>query len=372
MLYLAHDLNNPNVHRRAEMLLAGGARVTLAGFRRTGLKRATPEGVDLVELGLTEDAKLLRRAGSTFGVLLKGTARSLAAQADVVIARNLEMLILARHAVAGRDVRLVNECLDVHRLLLAGGLVGSAFRGLERSILKRVDRILVSSPAFIENYYGPTQGWSGPWTLVENKNFRTPPVTVIPPPPAPPWKIGWFGMIRCSKSLGLLTRLARAHPQLVQVVLAGRPSEDQFDDFSGQVAAVPNIDFIGPYVTADLPRLYGGVHFAWGLDYFEEGLNSVWLLPNRLYEGQLYGVPVIADRSVETGRWLDRTGTGVLLDDPERDLAGFFRDLTPERYDASRHAVAALPRRMLVTDDEECLALVRDISTPKIAEAGVA
>ncbi|TIU76079.1 MAG: glycosyl transferase family 1, partial [Mesorhizobium sp.] len=35
VLYLVHDVSDPAVRRRIQMLKAGGAGVTLAGFRRT-------------------------------------------------------------------------------------------------------------------------------------------------------------------------------------------------------------------------------------------------------------------------------------------------------------------------------------------------
>jgi hypothetical protein len=61
ILYLVHDLADPAVRRRVTMLEAGGATVTLAGFRRGPV----PERVDgpaPIELGRTEDG--LRRRHS--------------------------------------------------------------------------------------------------------------------------------------------------------------------------------------------------------------------------------------------------------------------------------------------------------------------
>jgi len=120
-------------------------------------------------------------------------------------------------------------------------------------------------------------------------------------------------MLRCQKSLSILSALAATSGGRVEVVLRGRPARSAFNDFDAVVAKSPGLTFGGPYVAADLPELYGGVHFTWAIDYFEEGLNSSWLLPNRLYEGAVYGAPPVALAQVETGRWLARHGVGVTL-----------------------------------------------------------
>ena len=51
-------------------------------------------------------------------------------------------------------------------------------------------------------------------------------------------------------------------------------------------------------------------------------------LPNRIYEGSLYGTVPIAPAGIETGRWLAKRGAGVILEEPvEQQLIDFFRYL---------------------------------------------
>ena len=96
----------------------------------------------------------------------------------------------------------------------------------------------------------------------------------------------WFGALRCTKSLELLAAFTRATQGRFEVVLRGRPARVEFDDFDGFVQAEPHMRFEGAYRNpGDLPSIYGEVHFSWAIDFFEEGMNSNWLLPNRLYEG---------------------------------------------------------------------------------------
>src|SRR5579883_1939321 len=93
--YLVHDLSDAAVRRRVRMLELGGAAVRLAGFRRSATA-VNSTNIPFLELGQTADAKLASRAGSVakaWGRIerLRGTV----AGADIIIARNLEMLLLA-------------------------------------------------------------------------------------------------------------------------------------------------------------------------------------------------------------------------------------------------------------------------------------
>ncbi|HCD82494.1 MAG TPA: glycosyl transferase family 1, partial [Agrobacterium sp.] len=97
VLYLAHDLSDPAIRRRVLTLLAGGARVTLAGFRRGQNRLAEIEGVVPVVLGETADGQFLQRmaavakASLSLGKTLRGISTP-----DVILARNVEMLALAK------------------------------------------------------------------------------------------------------------------------------------------------------------------------------------------------------------------------------------------------------------------------------------
>ena len=364
--YFVHDLTDPAVARRVQMLQAGGAEVSLYGFRRNDGAVTDVAGAPAIDLGRTHDAKLVSRAGSVARTIL--TARKWnrdLAGVDVILARNLEMLLVARAARHGAPAaRLCYELLDVHRLLVARSPVGAALRALEGAALRDVALTLVSSIAFVSSYF---QAWSrpvGPVRLVENRVLAlTPPApSTATRTPGPPWRIGWFGMIRCRRSLDLLCALAAAGEGLVQVEIRGRPSLGEFDDFAGQVASTSNLTFGGPYAPAEIADLYGAVHFTWAIDFFEAGLNSAWLLPNRLYEGQLHGAVPIALNKVETGRWLSRRHAGLLLDDVEADLLPALQDLTPAAWRDLAQRTADIPRADLLCARADCVALVRALA----------
>lgn len=370
--YFVHNLNDAAVAKRVLMLKAAGMRVTLLGFRRQSQAICESPDVEIVELGKTADAKLIARAACVALNMARAPIwAAKAAGADIIIARNLETLVLAAIAkqLSAPRARLIYECLDIHRLMLRTDLLGRCLRGLERQLLARSDGLIVSSPAFVTHYFKANQAAVLPAVaLVENKILRlsgevSPPL--LQEPPGPPWRIGWFGLIRCRRSLDLLTDLAKRRPDLVQVELRGRPSYSEFEDFDGQVSALPNVVFGGPYQPDELAGLYGGVHLNWTIDSFQAEGNSHWLLPNRLYEGGYFGIPPIAARNTETGRWLSARGLGLLVDNPERDLERLLETLTPERYRALAQLHRSTPLRHFVFDRKDCLDLAVQLAGPE-------
>jgi len=366
--YFVHDLADAAVHRRVRMLAAGGAAVTVIGFHRSAEAPSTVEGLRTVDLGRTADEMLVRRMLSVAGSLVRlDSIAHHVREANVILARNLEMLVLAVRA-RGRyapEAAVVYECLDIHRMLLSKRL-GQPLRLLESKLWRDVDLLLTSSPAFIRHYFTP-RGFPSPIRLVENKVLMVgeSDPAVVRPRPGPPWRIGWFGMIRCRKSLAILSSLARAADGGLDIVIRGRPSAAIFHDFKAAIMDLPHVHFAGPYRNpAELAAVYGDVHFTWAVDYYS-GQNSSWLLPNRIYEGSLYGSVPITSAAVETGRWLTKRGIGVVLDEPlEPKLTDFFRRLDHESYFKLVQTVEALPRSELVSSRSECRELVEALCRP--------
>lgn len=374
ILYFVHDLADPAVRRRVLMLQAGGARITLAGFRRDDNTLAAVHGITPIELGRTRDAQFAQRIAAVGKSMLglRGSLRQVD-RPDVIIARNLEMLAVASraNAIFGGDVPIVYECLDIHRLLLRGDVAGKAIRALEHHLTKDVKLLVTSSPAFVENYFRPLSGIDLPVVLLENKVLAigntVSNIEATPRPPAAgePWKIGWFGALRCRKSLKLLSEFTRRMEGRFEVVLRGRPAYSEFDDFDDFVEAEPFMNFHGSYKNPeDLATIYGEVQFSWAIDFFEEGQNSSWLLPNRLYEGCLYGAVPIAMAGTETARFLASRKIGLMLEKAETEhLAARLGAVREENYLAAFGALAAQDRKQWMTDRAECQALSQRLAS---------
>ncbi|MER8522614.1 glycosyl transferase family 1 [Mesorhizobium sp. M0644] len=371
VLYLVHDVSDPAVRRRIIMLKAGGAQVTLAGFRRTASAVADVEGLQPIDLGPTRDGRFAQRLAAIMkAVVSTGSKLGSMPRPDLIIARNLEMLALARRARSAfqATVPIVYECLDIHRLLLRDDPLGWAMRGAERFLARDVKLLVTSSPAFIANYFKPFGQIAAPVELLENKYFEPAAASLddraAPENPvAPPWRIGWFGALRCRRSLELLAEFSRRLDGRFEIVLRGRPALSEFPDFHGFVESEPWLSFGGPYRNPeDMAAIYREVHFSWAIDFFEQGLNSEWLLPNRLYEGCRFGAVPISMGATETGRFLDRQGIGVLLPEatPEA-LEAAVGTMEQHRFETLRGRVLARNPRTWSYDRADCRALVEKL-----------
>jgi hypothetical protein len=361
LAYFVHDLHDPAVHRRMGMLHTGGADVSLLGFTRGAAPPDIGEAERVLCLGQTYNARMAQRIAAVLRAARAiDRCRDEVAGADVILARQLETLVLA--AIARRrfapGARLVFECLDIHRLMLTRGPIGRLLRMIEGYLLRRCDLLLVSSPAFATSYFANAHPDLPPVRVVENRILSS-ELTMSAGdrvPPGPPWRIGWFGVIRCRRSLDILARLVRRFSGNVEVIIRGRPARDAIPDFDAIIAATPGLHFLGPYDRAtDLAAIYADVHFVWTIDYYEAGANSTWLLPNRLYEGGVYGAVPIALRGVETGQWLIRQEAGICLDEPLSDsLAAFVANLDPDGYVAARAAMQRIPQDAFICDTAAC------------------
>jgi succinoglycan biosynthesis protein ExoL len=243
-------------------------------------------------------------------------------------------------------------------------------RAAERRLGRDAALLITSSPAFVREYFDRFGQSSAPVALLPNKvlEFDTLPAhspEAAPPNEGQPWRIGWFGALRCRKSLALLAAFTRQAGGRFEVVLRGRPAYREFADFDGFVAAEPHIRFAGPYRNPDdLAAIYGDAHFCWAVDFFEEGLNSAWLLPNRLYEGCRHGAVPIAMQGTETARFLAERRIGVLIEDASVDaLQTALSDMTGQRYDALRRRVARHDSAEWVAGVADCRALVERLQT---------
>lgn len=351
LAYFGHDIADAAIRRRVEALSADGLEVTGFMMRRSDRSETAWPNIDL---GQTQDGAFVQRLRQVFrGARMAADAGGALETADVILARNVDMLACAflakRHLNLSTPV--IYECLDVHRLLVREDPIGGAIRQLEAQLLKRCAGLIVSSQAFVRNHFEPRYGGHPATHLVEN---RLSAGMAYGPRPAPeeaietvtgPLRIGWFGILRCARTLNILLETAKAYPRDVEIIIRGRVSRVEIPDFETAIQGYPNVQFGGAYkAPEDLAEIYSSVDLVWAGDFMEAGFNSVWLLPNRLYEGGYFGVPPIAPAGTETATWIARHDCGYSVAEPiEQSLVALAGELIATR-DAIAHRRAALLR----------------------------
>jgi succinoglycan biosynthesis protein ExoL len=366
IVYFVHDLDDPAVERRIAMLRDADASTLALGFRR----RAGTTGVSQTDtrvLGHTRNGRMLARIMSvlTAGAMLSIEPADIG-NCDVVVARNLEMLALAVTSRTVRQLRLpiVYECLDIHALLSSDRRTNRFLRLVERALLRRCALLIVSSERYLPEHFLKYHRHIPPVLLIENKVLASEFANPVERRnqirrPGPVWRVGWFGVLRCRRTLLILQQLALLMPGRIQIIIRGRPARDVIPDFD-QIVATPAIHFGGPYDRErDLASIYAGVDLVWAIDFYEEGLNSAWLLPNRLYESVLFGCIPLASSSSETGRWLRTRGFDHTLDDVSLDaVLTFIAGLDGDRIDDADAKLAAIPLGDVLCDSDQARSIV--------------
>ncbi|KCZ86455.1 putative glycosyl transferase [Hyphomonas jannaschiana VP2] len=374
--YFGHDAGDAAIRRRVRAFADDGVSVT--GFMMRRGEASSTEWTN-IDLGRTADGAFLQRIRQVFAGAGKAAAkRDELAEADVIVARNLDMLACAFLAKrkAKLDTPVIYESLDIHRLLCRQDPIGKTLRWLEGRLLRRTRGLIVSSPAFLKNHferYYPGQFRS---YLVENRLAAGAEYGPRPVPEMPakdrPLRLGWVGVLRCQRSLDLLCALADRFPETLEIHLHGVPARTEIPFFEPEIAKHPNMIYHGRYKSPeDLSELYHGLDMVWAGDFMEAGFNSVWLLPNRIYEGGYYCVPAIAPAGTQTAEWVSQRQGGFVIEEPLGDtLPELIVSLIDDRepIQACARALAACPE----DDFVQPVGMLSDLVDSALAEGGAA
>ena len=365
VVYFTPDFTEVPTIARARAFQDHGLRPAVFAFRRGRYNHTFQAPWPEVDLGRTQDGRYLRRMVALCRSLpaLWG-GRKLLRDATVLYARNLDQLALALVArlLCRRRVSIVYEVLDIAPALTHRGRLGRVMRSAERRLLGRVALLVVSSPGFLKNYYGPVQRYRGRTYLLENKLYPSTSLDQVADPPDAleearrrhQWVVGCFGLIRGQQTFDLITRLAERLSGKVLFYFRGIVTTVDAERFTRTVARHDNMVYGGAYVNPDdLPEIYGAVDFAWSLDLEHTDANSRWLMPCRFYEAGAFGVPCLAARSFEVGDRVEALGTGWTFAPPyEEAIARFFERLTRDDYDRVLRRLRDVPPHVFIAGED--------------------
>ena len=363
VLYLCPDVTDMKLFARVMALKEAKTEVITMGFHRKRYDAGKTPDWRHIDIGLTKDRAYLKRLGVILRIiLLIPELRRFFTNSSgrkIVIARNLDMGLLACmvRALLGVKTVFVYEVLDIQRIMVGGGWKSRTARWLERLCLKQCDRLIVSSPYFVTEYFHKFQWYTGDWRLVENKIVK--PLPFIPgEPETRPWVIGWLGTLRCKRSLGIICKLANRLGNKVRFDLYGYPARIGEADFVEAISHYENIYYHGSYSHDQLPDIMKSIHFSWCFDYSDDWGNSIWLLPNRLYEAGCYGRPLLADKDHATGGRTNLDGLGWtfrgkhLVD----DITNFIEHLDPVEWRATVARIQSKPPTDFIEAGDFCRA----------------
>jgi glycosyltransferase involved in cell wall biosynthesis len=257
------------------------------------------------------DMRRLLSAPSLFWKLRNLIVRELTRE-GVIVAGAYDLLVMARLLAMGRRYRIRHQVRDLHRLQLSGSLLSTVFVAVEALMLRRVERLLVSSPAFWTGYYARI--FSGPCVLLENT------------PSATTWcgfrrqentdgilRVGFVGIIRYPRSLAQLidaVQHAADEGAAIKVIFAGGGVMPV--DLQEKMHQTPELfEFSGPYqYTRDIKRLYANIDIIYAI-YDGEDRNCQLAMPNKFYEAIIAKIPILVARGTYVESEVLRLGIGA-------------------------------------------------------------
>ena len=366
-IYIGVDATNPTLILRIRSFLRLGVEVTAFTFRRQKFNRDYQPEWKNVHLGNTVDRKYLKRIPSLIGAGFKLFGhRKTIGQAEFVYCRNFDLLILGlwvKILSLGR-IALVYEIEDVQEIFFKQTFGGKLFRFIERQVLRWVDLVVCLSPGFITGYLKPVQNYSGPTYVLENKlqlQGRSPEATeegAVWQGIQDKWVIGWFGTLRCPKSMKLLESIAQKMGDKVEIYTRGYPTETGLEAYMEIVNRNPNWTYDGEYtIPTDLEKMYG---------FLDEHGNSPLLLACRMYQGGFYGAVPLVVEGWQMDKWLSQRGLGYTLSPPFDDaVVDLLSSLNWEEYLDARDGMMADREANFLEDGDDTrklLDLIQEIA----------
>ncbi len=354
--------SQPRFLKRIAALEELGMRGRILAFERnyfTGEADALP----YISLGSINNGAYLRRVPRLLSAVAQ--VRRSGKTAHAIYAFGLDMLLVGW--LATRFLRqkpmLVYEVGDVREALTANNGLARVLRWLERRLVRRSALVVVTSDAFVREYFHRIQGLTeGRYHVIENKlpsNFPRPhPQLPVESRGRSVLTIGYFGLLRCVQSWEILKSAVVRGGGRIRVVARGFPLPPS--SIPEDASNIPGIEYLGTYkAPSDLPSLYAGVDLVWACAPYRGNLdgNSRWARANRFYEAVFFGKPLITQAGNEDGRIVELEEFGMSIDLSDLDSAvKQLLSITHEQLELWTSRVRNAPSEMVrYTDEHERL-----------------
>lgn len=273
-----------------------------------------------ISLGVVRHGNLLKRIP-----VYRQAISSLSALIDrheVLVVYTLDNFLLAWMAkiAAKSNIKIILFMLDIRQLFVGNKLKNHVIQSVLIFAFERSSLVLVSSRHYMEEYVASyVRKLPMRWLEIENKvnadeirpiefssqEYRDQDNQIV---------IGYFGILRCERSLQILIAATEKAAGSLKVIVSGEYLGLQH--MAEKVSAAPWIDFQGSYSNPeDLPGIYGRCDVVWACYPYEVGAgNQEWAKTNRFYEAGYFGKPAIASKGTRDAEFISAAGNGEVVD----------------------------------------------------------
>lgn len=324
VLFLHSTLSDPRGRKRILGLAPFFGHVIVAGFTRPGAGESTLDG-EVVSLGEIGYGLGVRRAL----IMLRSIVRvaALLRRADVVYAFGLDVLLLARLAGAVRLRKVqVLEIADIRAVETDAGWLSTIIQRVTSWLVRPVKILVSTSERYIADYYHKIidHRFEAEFVLpnrVPGNYAKRLPLRELSGDPQ--IRIGYFGGIRCERSIDILTKLIARGLGKFHLVVKGEWRLD--NGRRDTLRSHPDATIHGPYRSPEgLPGVYSDVDIVWvGYPYVAYRgrlvCNRRWARTTRYYEALCFGRAMIGQDGTADGKAIGTGGFGpvIPLEEPE-------------------------------------------------------
>jgi len=308
------------------LLKENGFRVVVAAFSR-GEKAQAYSDIDIL-LGHVSHGRIWSRIPvykQVFDQLVQ-----LIATKDLVIVYTLDNFLLAWMAkyAARSNAKIIFFLMDIRQRFIGDSLFNQIVQRFMIFAFERSELVLVTSRFYMEGYAAKYLKQLPPrWLEIENKvyekdvgRYESDEFTSVENDTL---VIGYFGVIRCKRSLEILSRLCLQMQGKLRVVLRGMFLHlDQ--GFIDEVVNQDHMEYLGDYRNPeDLRSVYESCDVVWGVYPFSANVagNHLWAKTNRFYEASYFLKPLIVGKGTQDARFVKQHKTGYLVDMSDIDQA---------------------------------------------------
>ncbi len=355
IIFLTSSISYPGYLKRMSFFKRLGVESKLLGFQQNLLHPSKEIPIKFELLGSIQNGNYLSRIKPMLTAVPK--IREVITERDILYVFGFDMLLLALLAVSGqrRRPKIVYEVHDIRQIFMDEGFLGQTMRRLEKLATSRVNLLVVTSPAYISDYYENMLNLKDiHHVVIENKldmndlNLKVLPYRLNPRP----LRVGYFGSLRCPYAWAALKKLAKESNGKVQIYVRGVPKG--LETFKFDVNNIPGIEYGGPYLDPDdLTEIYGQVDIVWAAGY--HGKSSFnWARSCRFYNACYFQRPIISLVETEEGKIVDTLKIGFCVD--LKDIPGAVNRILkihPTELVKWKENILRLPREVYVNLHED-------------------
>ena len=312
------DLSDARTIKRVNAFKILGANLVVCGFKRNrySYDSSNYDGIRIIELGKTAEKKYLRRIIKlTKGISIILSNSKIFKNSNCIYCINIDMLLIGVILKLKSNVKLYYEVGDILNEFLGYKFRNKIIRRFERLLLNNVNLLILTSPSFYYSYYNPIQNYKRNWILLENKLLPLEkPYRNGKSTKSEKIKIVIHGVLRCQKSIDMLIKIAQEYSDKCELHIHGFPLWVRLNDLVIISQTHENIFWHGEFKYPEgLTNILSNADLLWLIDLSENSKNAEWLLPNRLYDGLFFRVPMLAISNTETGNYIKKMNIGWCL-----------------------------------------------------------